>query len=44
MNLLPKSHEEFAQTDYWNAFFKKRGEKAFEWLVSIGTSIFAQNL
>ncbi|XP_023292079.2 eEF1A lysine and N-terminal methyltransferase homolog [Lucilia cuprina] len=31
MNLLPKSHEEFAQTDYWNAFFKKRGEKAFEW-------------
>lgn len=31
MNLLPKSHSEFAQTDYWNAFFKKRGEKAFEW-------------
>ncbi|KAM7351156.1 eEF1A lysine and N-terminal methyltransferase homolog [Cochliomyia hominivorax] len=31
MNLLPKSHAEFAQTDYWNAFFKKRGEKAFEW-------------
>ncbi|KAI9586170.1 eEF1A lysine and N-terminal methyltransferase homolog [Glossina fuscipes] len=31
MNLLPKSYEEFAQTDYWNAFFKKRGGKAFEW-------------
>lgn len=31
MNLLPRSREEFAQTDYWNEFFKKRGEKAFEW-------------
>ncbi|KAI4464891.1 sam-dependent methyltransferase superfamily protein [Holotrichia oblita] len=31
MNLLPKSKEEFAETDYWNAFFKKRGNKAFEW-------------
>nr|XP_016941888.1 eEF1A lysine and N-terminal methyltransferase homolog [Drosophila suzukii] len=31
MNLLPKTREEFAQTDYWNEFFKKRGEKAFEW-------------
>ncbi|KAH8325691.1 hypothetical protein KR067_004465 [Drosophila pandora] len=33
MNLLPKTREEFAQTDYWNEFFKKRGEKAFEWQV-----------
>ncbi|XP_017469332.1 PREDICTED: methyltransferase-like protein 13 [Rhagoletis zephyria] len=31
MNLLPKSHEEFAQPEYWNSFFTKRGEKAFEW-------------
>ncbi|KAH8279631.1 hypothetical protein KR018_011141 [Drosophila ironensis] len=31
MNLLPKTREEFAQTDYWNEFFKKRGERAFEW-------------
>ncbi|XP_064535477.1 eEF1A lysine and N-terminal methyltransferase homolog [Drosophila montana] len=31
MNLLPRTREEFAQTDYWNEFFKKRGEKAFEW-------------
>lgn len=33
MNLLPKSHEEFAQTEYWNTFFKRRGEKSFEWYV-----------
>ncbi|XP_063234249.1 eEF1A lysine and N-terminal methyltransferase homolog isoform X2 [Bacillus rossius redtenbacheri] len=31
MNLLPKSHEEFSQQEYWNTFFKKRGSKAFEW-------------
>ncbi|CAK9821314.1 eEF1A lysine and N-terminal methyltransferase homolog [Anthophora retusa] len=31
MNLLPKAHEEFSQVEYWNTFFKKRGEKAFEW-------------
>ncbi|XP_054742022.1 eEF1A lysine and N-terminal methyltransferase homolog [Anastrepha obliqua] len=31
MNLLPKSHEEFAQPEYWNSFFTKRGEKSFEW-------------
>ncbi|XP_017873074.1 PREDICTED: methyltransferase-like protein 13 [Drosophila arizonae] len=31
MNLLPRTREEFGQTDYWNEFFKKRGEKAFEW-------------
>ncbi|XP_030380556.1 eEF1A lysine and N-terminal methyltransferase homolog [Scaptodrosophila lebanonensis] len=29
MNLLPKTREEFGKTDYWNDFFKKRGE--FEW-------------
>lgn len=33
MNLLPRSREEFAQTDYWNEFFKKRGNEAFEWYV-----------
>ncbi|XP_055375770.1 eEF1A lysine and N-terminal methyltransferase homolog [Condylostylus longicornis] len=31
MNLLPKTHEEFSKSDYWNSFFKKRGEKSFEW-------------
>ncbi|PSN48593.1 hypothetical protein C0J52_14657 [Blattella germanica] len=31
MNLLPKSHEEFSEKEYWNAFFKERGKKAFEW-------------
>nr|XP_034180029.1 eEF1A lysine and N-terminal methyltransferase homolog [Osmia lignaria] len=31
MNLLPKTHEEFSQVDYWNTFFKKRGKKHFEW-------------
>lgn len=31
MNLLPKSHKEFSEKDYWNKFFRKRGNKAFEW-------------
>ncbi|CAH2105057.1 unnamed protein product [Euphydryas editha] len=31
MNLLPKSHKEFSEKDYWNKFFKKRGKEAFEW-------------
>ncbi|CAK1603562.1 unnamed protein product [Parnassius mnemosyne] len=31
MNLLPKTHKEFSDKDYWNKFFKKRGNKAFEW-------------
>ncbi|XP_014218736.1 methyltransferase-like protein 13 [Copidosoma floridanum] len=31
MNLLPKSHHEFSKADYWNTFFKNRGNKAFEW-------------
>uniref|UniRef100_A0A1I8NT36 eEF1A lysine and N-terminal methyltransferase homolog n=1 Tax=Stomoxys calcitrans TaxID=35570 RepID=A0A1I8NT36_STOCA len=31
MNLLPKTHEEFATVDYWNSFFRKRGKEAFEW-------------
>ncbi|KAG7203924.1 hypothetical protein KM043_016944 [Ampulex compressa] len=31
MNLLPKTHEEFSQADYWNTFFKKRGKKSFDW-------------
>ncbi|XP_076766144.1 eEF1A lysine and N-terminal methyltransferase homolog [Xylocopa sonorina] len=30
MNLLPKTHEEFSQVEYWNTFFKKR-KKNFEW-------------
>ncbi|XP_030749681.1 eEF1A lysine and N-terminal methyltransferase homolog [Sitophilus oryzae] len=31
MNLLPKTKEEFSQKEYWDLFFKKRGNKAFEW-------------
>ncbi|CAG9826229.1 unnamed protein product [Diabrotica balteata] len=31
MNLLPKSKEQFSQKEYWDTFFKKRGNKAFEW-------------
>ncbi|CAD7078893.1 unnamed protein product [Hermetia illucens] len=31
MNLLPKTSQEFGQTEYWDTFFKKRGKKAFEW-------------
>lgn len=31
MNLLPKSREEFSQKEYWDSFFKKRGNQAFEW-------------
>ncbi|RWS13918.1 methyltransferase-like protein 13 isoform X1 [Dinothrombium tinctorium] len=30
MNLLPKSSKEFANEEYWNAFFAKR-DKSFEW-------------
>ncbi|XP_066286326.1 eEF1A lysine and N-terminal methyltransferase-like isoform X1 [Branchiostoma lanceolatum] len=31
MDLLPRSHTEFSSVDYWDTFFRKRGEKAFEW-------------
>ncbi|XP_047349275.1 eEF1A lysine and N-terminal methyltransferase homolog isoform X1 [Vespa velutina] len=31
MNLLPKTHDEFSQPEYWNTFFKKCGKKSFEW-------------
>ncbi|KAI0218062.1 eEF1A lysine and N-terminal methyltransferase [Lamellibrachia satsuma] len=31
MNLLPKSHKEFSSAEYWEKFFKKRGNKSFEW-------------
>uniref|UniRef100_A0A3P8UXK9 eEF1A lysine and N-terminal methyltransferase n=1 Tax=Cynoglossus semilaevis TaxID=244447 RepID=A0A3P8UXK9_CYNSE len=31
MNLLPRTAEEFSSAEYWEKFFKKRGEKAFEW-------------
>ncbi|XP_062857364.1 eEF1A lysine and N-terminal methyltransferase [Trichomycterus rosablanca] len=31
MSLLPKSVEEFSSADYWERFFRKRGEKVFEW-------------
>jgi spermidine synthase len=31
MSLLPKSSAEFASTTYWDNFFKKRGNQAFDW-------------
>ncbi|XP_034036311.1 eEF1A lysine and N-terminal methyltransferase [Thalassophryne amazonica] len=31
MSLLPRTAEEFSSADYWERFFKKRGDKAFEW-------------
>jgi spermidine synthase/SAM-dependent methyltransferase len=29
--LLPSTHTEFREKNYWNEFFLKRNEKAFEW-------------
>ncbi|XP_056234245.1 eEF1A lysine and N-terminal methyltransferase isoform X1 [Seriola aureovittata] len=31
MSLLPRSAEEFSSAEYWEKFFKKRADKAFEW-------------
>ncbi|XP_060934344.1 eEF1A lysine and N-terminal methyltransferase [Limanda limanda] len=31
MSLLPRTAEEFSSAEYWERFFKKRGDKAFEW-------------
>ncbi|KAH9503388.1 eEF1A lysine and N-terminal methyltransferase [Bulinus truncatus] len=31
MDLLPTSHTEFSNPDYWDSFFKKRGKIPFEW-------------
>ncbi|XP_023224128.1 methyltransferase-like protein 13 [Centruroides sculpturatus] len=31
MSLLPKSISNFSKEDYWNKFFTKRGNRAFEW-------------
>lgn len=31
MSLLPKTHQDFQQSEYWNSFFQKRGKKTFEW-------------
>ncbi|XP_068176000.1 eEF1A lysine and N-terminal methyltransferase isoform X2 [Antennarius striatus] len=31
MSLLPRTTEEFSSAEYWEKFFKKRGEKGFEW-------------
>ena len=30
-SLLPKSAFEFSKAEYWDAFFKQRGNKSFEW-------------
>ncbi|OQR88051.1 methyltransferase [Achlya hypogyna] len=31
MELLPRTHSDFARKEYWDEFFTKREEKAFEW-------------
>ncbi|KAM6963220.1 eEF1A lysine and N-terminal methyltransferase [Aplochiton taeniatus] len=31
MSLLPRTADEFSSAEYWERFFRKRGEKAFEW-------------
>ncbi|XP_048833343.1 eEF1A lysine and N-terminal methyltransferase isoform X2 [Brienomyrus brachyistius] len=31
MSLLPRSAEEFSSAEYWERFFRRRGDKAFEW-------------
>ena len=31
MNLLPKSHWQFSEKEYWDKFFKVRGANQFEW-------------
>ncbi|KAG9350940.1 hypothetical protein JZ751_024829 [Albula glossodonta] len=31
MDLLPRTAEEFSSAEYWERFFKRRGDKAFEW-------------
>ncbi|XP_067943834.1 eEF1A lysine and N-terminal methyltransferase-like [Watersipora subatra] len=31
MSLLPKNLAQFADKDYWEGFFKTRGDKAFDW-------------
>ena len=30
-SLLPNSHEKFNEKEYWDSFFLKRKEEAFEW-------------
>lgn len=40
MNLLPKSHQDFGQKDYWNSFFQKRGGKSFEWYLIFNIILF----
>lgn len=31
MSLLPRTAADFSSAEYWERFFKKRGEKSFEW-------------
>ncbi|KAJ8376359.1 hypothetical protein SKAU_G00069390 [Synaphobranchus kaupii] len=31
MDLLPRTAEEFSSAEYWERFFRRRGDKAFEW-------------
>ncbi len=36
MSLLPRSHSHFRHRDYWDAFFRRRGRRAFEWYGEYG--------
>ncbi|KAJ8388464.1 hypothetical protein AAFF_G00133400 [Aldrovandia affinis] len=31
MDLLPRTADEFSSAEYWERFFRRRGDKAFEW-------------
>ncbi|MBN3314952.1 MET13 protein, partial [Atractosteus spatula] len=31
MSLLPRTAEEFSSAEYWERFFRRRGDRAFEW-------------
>ena len=32
-DLLPRSADEFGTVDYWDAFYRKRGDAVFHWYV-----------
>ncbi|KPP57176.1 hypothetical protein Z043_125125, partial [Scleropages formosus] len=36
MSLLPRTAEEFSSAEYWERFFRRRGDKAFEWYGDYG--------
>ncbi|KAJ8277836.1 hypothetical protein GJAV_G00080660 [Gymnothorax javanicus] len=36
MDLLPRTAEEFSSAEYWERFFRRRGDRAFEWYGNYG--------